>query len=245
MGGPKMGARTSKVVFIGEALGRDEARQKKPFVGSAGRELWKWSPIDRGHVSKVTNLCNFQPPRNRDPKPQEIEAEWGRLENELVSCRPDIVVTFGRLPSAYVLGRHLDMASCHGIPQRFNHYLCAGDMPCGAGVCRHAVVREFLDRCQTIVLPCYHPAAILHNTRLYGDFVSDMESLGHILDGTFVRPVPWRTHYVRASCDSFRNLLGMDTLLAIDTEYDPQTKNVICATYSSERGEGRLVYSSS
>ena len=65
----------SRVMIVGEAPGRDEDREGKPFVGRAGHLLDKMlNAIDLSRENNVyiTNVLPWRPPQNRDPKPEEI-----------------------------------------------------------------------------------------------------------------------------------------------------------------------------
>ena len=68
------GMAAGRVMFIGEAPGRDEDRIGKPFVGRAGQLLDKMLAsigLDRKTNAYITNVINWRPPDNRDPSPEE------------------------------------------------------------------------------------------------------------------------------------------------------------------------------
>ena len=61
------------IVFIGEAPGKNEDEQGKPFVGAAGKflnEMLASIGMDREDVY-ITNIVKYRPPNNRDPLPEE------------------------------------------------------------------------------------------------------------------------------------------------------------------------------
>ncbi|MCV6598676.1 MAG: uracil-DNA glycosylase, partial [Mangrovicoccus sp.] len=70
----------ARVMIIGEAPGRDEDMQGKPFVGRAGALLDRMlAAIGMGRDAPdaekavyITNVLPWRPPQNRDPKPDEI-----------------------------------------------------------------------------------------------------------------------------------------------------------------------------
>ncbi len=70
----------SGIVFIGEAPGRNEDLQGRPFVGAAGKfldELLRGIGYTREDVY-VTNVVKYRPPDNRDPLPEEkMLVEYG------------------------------------------------------------------------------------------------------------------------------------------------------------------------
>src|SRR3954471_14289990 len=61
------------LVFIGEAPGKNEDLQGKPFIGAAGRflnEMLEMIGLKREDVY-ITNIVKYRPPGNRDPHPEE------------------------------------------------------------------------------------------------------------------------------------------------------------------------------
>src|ERR1700757_3805323 len=64
------------IVFIGEAPGKNEDEQGKPFVGAAGKFLNEMlaSINMRREDIYITNIVKYRPPDNRDTTPEEIEA---------------------------------------------------------------------------------------------------------------------------------------------------------------------------
>lgn len=104
---PGEGDPNAKVFFIGEAPGRNEDLEGRPFVGAAGKllnRLLELAGLSRSAVF-ITNVVKCRPPGNRDPRPEEIEACAPYLDRQLAAVRPDIVVTLGRHSTAYLLGR--------------------------------------------------------------------------------------------------------------------------------------------
>ena len=66
------------IVFIGEAPGKNEDLQGKPFVGAAGKfldEMLKSANLQRSDVY-ITNIVKYRPPNNRDPLPEEKRQFW-------------------------------------------------------------------------------------------------------------------------------------------------------------------------
>ena len=88
---------TAQVLLVGEAPGADEDRDGRPFVGQAGHELASAlvaSGLDRRAVY-ITNAVKCQPPGNRRPTPEELEACRPWLDLELLVIRPTVVVGLG------------------------------------------------------------------------------------------------------------------------------------------------------
>lgn len=93
------------VLFIGEAPGREEDMQGKPFVGRAGRLLDTW--IEKIGVEKyaIINIVKCRPPNNRVPKKEEIDACLPHFINQMKELNPKLIVALGRTPSMVLVGR--------------------------------------------------------------------------------------------------------------------------------------------
>lgn len=98
----------ARVMIIGEAPGRDEDLQGKPFVGRAGQLLDKMlEAIDLSRAENVyiTNVLPWRPPQNRDPEPAEMAMMLPFLERHVALAKPDILVLMGNISCQAVLGR--------------------------------------------------------------------------------------------------------------------------------------------
>ena len=92
------GSAEAEIVFIGEAPGRSEDAQGRPFVGAAGKflaEMLSAINLKREDVY-ITNIVKYRPPNNRDPNPGEKAScrEW--LLEELKIISPKLIVFLGR-----------------------------------------------------------------------------------------------------------------------------------------------------
>jgi uracil-DNA glycosylase family 4 len=86
-----------RLVFVGEAPGKDEDVQGRPFVGRAGERLTRIiEAIDltREEVY-ICNIIKCQPPENRKPLPDEIEACLPFLKKQLAAINPKIICCLG------------------------------------------------------------------------------------------------------------------------------------------------------
>lgn len=100
------GAPTARLMLIGEAPGRDEDIQGKPFVGPAGRLLDKMLAaigLGEGDVH-ITNVVYWRPPGNRTPTSQEALACRPFLERQIELVQPEIIVALGGSAAKEVLG---------------------------------------------------------------------------------------------------------------------------------------------
>lgn len=95
----------AKVMFIGEAPGREEDIQIRPFVGRGGqllRQCLRDSGLKEEQVY-ITNIVKRRPPDNRDPLPAEIEAYKPYLSRQIEMISPPVIVTLGRFAMNYFL----------------------------------------------------------------------------------------------------------------------------------------------
>jgi len=91
------GSARARLMLIGEAPGRDEDINGKPFVGRAGRLLDKMlAAINLGEDDVyITNVVYWRPPGNRTPTPQEVQACEPFLQRQIELIDPDILVFLG------------------------------------------------------------------------------------------------------------------------------------------------------
>ena len=110
------GNRNSDWFFIGEAPGKDEDLQGKPFVGRAGRllsEVIFSMGLSREDVF-IANILKCRPPDNRDPEPEEVQQCFPYLEKQIALVRPKIIVAVGRIAAHSLLGTDLPMGKLRG-----------------------------------------------------------------------------------------------------------------------------------
>jgi uracil-DNA glycosylase family 4 len=95
----------ARLMLIGEAPGRDEDLEGKPFVGRAGRLLDKMlAAIGLSEADVyITNTVFWRPPGNRTPTPQEVQACQPFLDRQIELVAPDIIVLLGGAAAKQVL----------------------------------------------------------------------------------------------------------------------------------------------
>lgn len=96
----------ARLMLIGEAPGRDEDLQGKPFVGRAGKLLDRMLAsigLTEDQVY-ITNTVYWRPPGNRTPTPEEIESCAPFLARQIELVAPDILVLLGGAASKSILG---------------------------------------------------------------------------------------------------------------------------------------------
>lgn len=92
------------VMIIGEAPGRDEDLQGKPFVGRSGQLLDKIIGsigLDRTKVY-IANTVPWRPPGNRTPTPQEVATCRPFLDRQIELVAPKVILTTGA-PAAHTM----------------------------------------------------------------------------------------------------------------------------------------------
>src|SRR5881275_3232139 len=106
----------ARLVFVGEAPGRDEDIQGQPFVGRAGQlltDIIKAMKLTRDDVY-IANVIKCRPPENRNPEPDELEAcrPWIRRQIEII--QPKVIVTLGRFALQSLTGKGYAVSSIRG-----------------------------------------------------------------------------------------------------------------------------------
>jgi DNA polymerase len=98
------GAAQARLMCIGEAPGRDEDLQGRPFVGRAGQLLDKMlAAIGLSEQdAHITNIVYWRPPGNRTPTPQEAQVCRPFLERQVELVAPDLVVLLGGAAAKHV-----------------------------------------------------------------------------------------------------------------------------------------------
>lgn len=130
----------AELMFIGEAPGRDEDRQGRPFVGKAGQLLDRLIAkmgLQRKEVY-IANILKCRPPGNRDPEPDEVDACIRFLKKQIEVISPRVIITLGRIASHTLLDTKTPISRLRGTFHKI------GDIP---------------------VMPTFHPAYLLHNPK--------------------------------------------------------------------------------
>jgi DNA polymerase len=131
----------ARLMFIGEAPGREEDLQARPFVGDAGMLLTRLIEkmgFRRGDVY-IANIVKCRPPMNRDPESDEIEACKGFLERQIKIINPDVIMSLGRISSLTLIG--------------------------DAKLKITAVRGTFFDYLGIALMPTFHPAYLMRNPK--------------------------------------------------------------------------------
>ena len=100
-----VGNPNAKLMFVGEAPGRDEDIQGIPFVGRAGQKLTQIVEaigLKREDVY-IANVIKCRPPENRNPEPDEVEQCEPFLFRQIDTIKPKVIVALGTFAAKSLL----------------------------------------------------------------------------------------------------------------------------------------------
>lgn len=153
---PGEGPPTAEIMLIGEAPGKNENEQGRPFVGAAGKllgDLLAEAGLTRADVW-IGNVVKCRPPENRDPLPEELAACNAHLDAQIAAIAPKIIITLGR----FSMGKFLPGAKISQVHGQI-----------------HKVGGRF-------VIAMFHPAAALHNVNIKPLITNDFARLPQLLE---------------------------------------------------------------
>ncbi|OGW77955.1 MAG: hypothetical protein A2Z83_05075 [Omnitrophica bacterium GWA2_52_8] len=106
----------ARLMFVGEAPGRDEDEQGLPFVGRAGQLLTKI--IESAGLSReqvfIANTLKCRPPKNRPPEPEEVANCGSFLTRQIQIINPEIICALGTFASQALLKSTLPISQLRG-----------------------------------------------------------------------------------------------------------------------------------
>lgn len=152
----------ARIMFIGEAPGKNEAKQGRPFVGAAGKvlaEMLESIGLKREDVY-ITNIVKDRPPENRDPSAEEIALYAPLLRQQIEIIQPRVIATLGRFSMDFVL----DML---GVPEAGQKISNLHGHP----------LKGQADYGPVTVVPLYHPAASFYRQELRSQMQQDFQVL--------------------------------------------------------------------
>ncbi|NQS99738.1 MAG: uracil-DNA glycosylase [Candidatus Omnitrophica bacterium] len=148
----------AKLIFVGEAPGREEDLQGLPFVGKAGTLLTKIIQA-MGFQRQDVYICNIlkcRPPENRNPLPEEIIACQDYLSQQLEMIKPKVICCLGKFACFTLLKQDMPISKLRG---------------------------NFFSYRGIKVMPTFHPAYLLRNPQakhlVWQDMQKVMKELGH------------------------------------------------------------------
>jgi uracil-DNA glycosylase family 4 len=146
------------IILVGEAPGAKEDKEGRPFVGSAGKLLGKLL-LERAGLSReevfITNLVKCRPPKNRPPRPAEVNTCRPFIERQLELLEPSVVCPMGNSATKALVDSRARITDMHG---------------------------RVVEKDGRRFMPLYHPAAILYNRKLMKEMEKDFEELGRLME---------------------------------------------------------------
>ena len=161
------GSHYARVMFIGEAPGKQEAMRGQPFVGAAGRvldDLLRSVGLEREDVY-ITNILKDRPPENRDPRKEEIALYVPFLRRQLEIIQPRIIVTLGRFAMEFIFEEF-------NMPEQGGSISVLHGKPLQARASYGPIT----------VLPLFHPAVTFYRREQREILKRDFQSLRSELD---------------------------------------------------------------
>lgn len=156
------GSHDARIMFVGEAPGKNEALKARPFCGAAGKvldELLSSIGIKRENVY-ITNIVKDRPPENRDPLPEEIKLYAPFLDRQIEIIKPAVIATLGRYSMKYILDSFDVWEAPDSISK--NH---------------GSVFKTKAPYGEINIIPLYHPAAAIYDRRLMETLKKDFTVL--------------------------------------------------------------------
>ena len=156
---PGEGAIDSGLMFVGEGPGAEENIQGRPFVGRAGQLLTKIITamgFQRPEVF-IANIVKCQPPGNRAPLEEEIEACTPHLLRQIEAVQPTVIVALGGVAANYFVPGNMKISALRGT---------------------------FYDFGEIKVMPTFHPSYLVRNEgnrKLKKDVWDDMQKVMALL----------------------------------------------------------------
>ncbi len=147
----------ARLMFVGEAPGRDEDLKGIPFVGRAGQLLTKIIQainMTRDQVY-IANILKCRPPNNRNPEADEIEKCYPFLQQQIKVIQPRIICALGAFAAQTLLQTKTPIGRLRGRGHPFNKH--------------------------SLVIPTYHPAFLLRNPNKKRDVWEDMQLVMKLL----------------------------------------------------------------
>jgi len=153
----------ARVMVVGEAPGRDEDREGRPFVGRAGQLLDRmFDAIGMGRTAPdaaqaiyITNILPWRPPQNRDPTLAEMNMMLPFVKRHIELAAPDLVVLMGNIACQALIGQR-------GITRLRGKWVEVQGRP---------------------ALPMVHPAGLLRNPIMKREAWADLLALKARLEG--------------------------------------------------------------
>jgi len=161
------GSHDANVMFIGEAPGKTEALQGRPFCGRSGKmldSLLESIELDRDQVY-ITNVVKDRPQDNRDPRPEEIALYSPFLVRQIDIIEPLIIATLGRFAMDFMLENYEHESPPQKISQAHGT----------------TIAMKTVNGTEFTLVPLYHPAVALYNGSQKATLLEDFAVIKSLL----------------------------------------------------------------
>jgi uracil-DNA glycosylase family 4 len=158
------GSAEAAIILVGEAPGKNEDLTGLPFIGSAGKildQLLTSIALKRENIF-ITSILKYRPPKNRNPRLDEIINHTPYLIEQIKIIEPKVIVPLGNFATRFILnGFSVEkMQNVVGISKL------------------HGKVETVLFEGRSFsVMPLYHPAAVLYNPPLRKTLNKDFQAI--------------------------------------------------------------------
>jgi DNA polymerase len=145
----------AEILLIGEGPGHDEDKQGLPFVGKSGQLLDKILEacgFERQEHVYIGNIVKCRPPGNRDPKPEERATCLPYLNKQIQLIDPQIIILLGATALKGLIDPEAKITRIRG---------------------------QWMEWENRLVMPTYHPSALLRNPSLKKDSWEDFKKVYH------------------------------------------------------------------
>ncbi len=142
------GDSNADIMFVGEAPGANEDKTGKPFCGRSGDildELLMNSGMKRQDVY-IANTVKCRPPKNRNPKEEEIKLCAVFLDSQIDIIKPKVICCLGNFSTSYVMKKYKLNDKIQGISKIHGQVFFAESS--------YGKIK---------VIPFYHPAVVVYN----------------------------------------------------------------------------------
>lgn len=156
------------ILLIGEAPGKNEDETGLPFCGKAGVNLDKLLTDNNVNPESIyiANILKCRPPKNRNPTKEEMIQCTPHLIEQIKLLKPKIICTLGNFASKFILS-NCDVKTMNKIE--------------GISKLHGKKVEMNLMGNDVVVVPLYHPAAIIYNRKLIDTFFDDFKTVNSLL----------------------------------------------------------------
>jgi len=147
----------ARLMLVGEAPGKEEDLQGKPFVGAAGKllnESLRRAGIPEEEIY-IANVLKCRPPGNRNPAPEEIKACLPFLRQQIQIINPNVICALGKFATQVLLNTKQGIMHLRGKPLNY--------------------------RQGRVLIPTFHPAACLYNPGWQRFFLQDLRLVREVM----------------------------------------------------------------